>query len=91
MLLDDLDAPRIEVVQPNQKAPRSRSETTAIVIGMLAALAVIAGGIFPKPVFRATAFGTTEERAFSQSSGDLANPFGAEEPRRGRRASERDD
>ena len=42
-LLDDLDAPRIEVVQPHQKVPRSRSETTAIVIGMLAALAVIAG------------------------------------------------
>jgi NADH-quinone oxidoreductase subunit N len=91
MLLDDLDAPRIEVVQPDQKVPRSRSETSAVVIGILAALAVIAGGIFPKPVFRATAFGTTEERAISQSSGDLANPLGAEEPKRGRRESQRDD
>lgn len=91
MLLDDLDAPRIEVVQPDQKLPRSRSETTAIVIGMLAALAVIAGGIFPKPVFHAAALGTAVERAFSQSSVDLAIPLSGEEARRGRRASERDD
>ena len=90
MLLDDLDAPRIEVVQPDQKLPRSRSERR-IVIGMLAALAVIPGGIFPKPVFHAAALGTAVERAFSQSSVDLAIPLSGEEARRGRRASERDD
>jgi formate hydrogenlyase subunit 3/multisubunit Na+/H+ antiporter MnhD subunit len=91
MVLDDVDVPRVEVIQPDQKVPSSRRETTATVIGMLAALAVIAGGIFPKPVFYAAALGTSEERAFSQSSADLANPLGGEKSRRGQRASERDD
>jgi NADH:ubiquinone oxidoreductase subunit 2 (subunit N) len=91
MLLDDLDAPRIEVIELDRNARHSRSETTAVIIGLLAALTLIAGGFFPKPVFRATALGTTEERAFRQSPADLAGPSAGQEPRRGRRAPKSDD
>jgi NADH-quinone oxidoreductase subunit N len=72
MLLDDSDAPRVEILHSAQTASRSRRETTAVVVGMLAALAIVVGGAFPERMSRAAARGTSDERAFGHS--DLVHP-----------------
>ncbi len=76
MLLDDFGRTVDQVVQqPIEKSPRSRSETTAIFVGILAAWLVIAGGILPKPgKFHAAALGTSEERAFQPVFCEFGKP-----------------
>ncbi len=63
VLLDDMDAPRVEVLQDDRSARGNASERAAVAVGLLAALAVVVLGIFPRSATRAAARGVTGRAA----------------------------
>jgi NADH:ubiquinone oxidoreductase subunit 2 (subunit N) len=93
VLLDDLDAPRVEILRGDRSSRANASEKGVLAVGQLAALAVVLLGIFPGPATRAAARGTADEYAVNAASADqgASLPAGRKAVRRRGQAPDEDD